>query len=132
MKPSIATLMRTPVWTVGMDYTAAQVEQLLAEKNLSWAPVLENGRAVVGVVSSADLLRFHEQGGDPAAVRAWQLCSYKHISVDQDTPIDVVARQMVERHVHHVVVTNARGLAGVVSSLDFVRTFFDTARGAAP
>ena len=36
-----------------------------------------------------------------------------------------VARLMVEQMVHHVVVTNREGIAGVVSSLDFVRTFID-------
>jgi hypothetical protein len=30
---------------------------------------------------------------------------------------------MVERGIHHVVVTDSQGIAGVVSSLDFVRTF---------
>jgi len=49
------------------------------------------------------------------------LCTYKPISVDQATPLGEVARLMVERRIHHVVVTGDAGLAGVVSSLDFVR-----------
>ena len=52
-----------------------------------------------------------------------EICTYKPLSVSADTPIDDVARQMVARHIHHVVVTEQGRVAGVVSSLDFVRTF---------
>jgi len=51
------------------------------------------------------------------------MCSYKPVVVDAETPIAVVAALMVERGIHHVVVTDRHGIAGVVSSLDFVRTF---------
>jgi len=34
-----------------------------------------------------------------------------------------VARLMIKNKVHHVVVTDSEDIAGVVSSLDFVRTF---------
>ena len=121
MNTTISSLMQRRVWSVDMDDTIAQVDALLAEHGLSWAPVLDAGRAVVGVISATDLLQFHAQERDPATVRAWQLCTYKPISVDQATPLGEVARVMVERRIHHVVVTGDAGLAGVVSSLDFVR-----------
>ena len=121
MNTTISSLMQRRVWSVEMDDTIAQVDALLAEHGLSWAPVLDAGRAVVGVISATDLLQFHAQERDPATVRAWQLCTYKPISVDQATPLGEVARVMVERRIHHVVVTGDAGLVGVVSSLDFVR-----------
>ena len=121
MNTTISTLMQRRVWSVDMDDTVAQVDALLAEHGLSWAPVLDAGRAVIGVISATDLLQFHAQERDPATVRAWQLCTYKPISVDQATPLAEVARVMVERRIHHVVVTGDAGLVGVVSSLDFVR-----------
>ena len=85
--------------------------------------MIDADRTAIGVVSGADLLKFHAQGRDPLAVPAWQLCSYKPISVGIDTPVHEVARLMVDRHVHHVVVTEGSSVVGVVSSLDFVRTF---------
>jgi len=121
MNTTISSLMQRQVWSVDMDDTIAQVDALLAEHGLSWAPVLDAGRAVVGVISATDLLQFHAQERDPATVRAWQLCTYKPISVDQATPLGEVARVMVERRIHHVVVTGDAGLVGVVSSVDFVR-----------
>ena len=106
-----------------MEDTIAAVEALFVRQSLSWAPVLESKRTIVGAISASDLLQFHAQGQDPTAVRAWQRCSYKLITVSPDTPISDVARLMIESSIHHVVVTDSEGIAGVVSSLDFVRTF---------
>ena len=123
MSQPISSFMERQVWSVGMDDTVAEVESLFARQGLSWAPVLESSCTIVGAISASDLLRFHALGQDPTAVRAWQLCSYKPISVSPDTPVSEVARLMIERKIHHVVVTDSDGIAGVVSSLDFVRTF---------
>lgn len=123
MSTPISTLMQRRVWSVGMDDTVAQVDVLLAEHELSWAPVLDERRTVVGVISATDLLQFHAQGRESDKTRAWQLCTYKPISVDEATPLRDVARAMVAQRIHHVVVTGPTGLVGVVSSLDFVRTF---------
>ena len=123
MSQPISSLMERQVWSVGMDDSVAEVETLFARKGLSWAPVLESALTIVGAISASDLLRFHAQGRDPTAVRAWQLCSYKPITVSPDTPVGEVARLMIESNIHHVVVTGSEGIAGVVSSLDFVRTF---------
>ena len=123
MSLPISSFMERQVWTVDMDDTVAEVESLFARQSLSWAPVLESKRTIVGVISVSDLLLFHAQGQDPTAVRAWQQCSYKPITVSPDTPVSEVARLMIESKIHHVVVTNSEGIAGVVSSLDFVRTF---------
>ena len=123
MSQAIASLMKRQVWTIGMDDTVAQVESLFVREGLSWAPVLESGRTMVGVISATDLLQFHARQQDPNAARAWQLCTYRPITVAPDTPIGHVARLMVDQLIHHVVVVDGTGIVGVVSSLDFVRTF---------
>ena len=123
MNEPVSSLMTRQVWPVDMDDTVAQVEDLFNQRGLSWAPVLESGKAVVGVISASDLLQFHAQGRDATALRAWQMCSYKPISVDQAAPLREVARSMVEQRIHHVVVMNGADIVGVVSSLDFVRAF---------
>ena len=124
MSQPISSLMRRPVTSVRMDDTVAQVEAILFALRLSWVPVLEPTKhEVAGVISASDLVAFHSQGRDATATRAWQMCSYKPVVVDAETPIAMVAALMVERGIHHVVVTDRNGIAGVVSSLDFVRTF---------
>ena len=93
----------------------------LVAHRLSWAPVLDEDRTVVGVLSSADLLRHRVEGRDIEATPAWRLCTYKPLQVAADTPSRDVARLMTERRIHHVVVEGPRGIAGVVSAFDFVK-----------
>lgn len=125
MNDSIATLMSRRLHSVDMDDTVAQVEALFTQQRLSWVLVLEERRSIVGVISASDLLQFHAQNRDAEAVRAWQLCTYKPVSVDLATPLSDVARTMLEQHIHHVVVMNGDAIAGVVSSFDFVRAFVE-------
>jgi CBS domain-containing protein len=118
--------MERRVVGVDMDDSVAEVERLFAEHKLSWAPVLEGRQTILGVISASNLLQFHVQGCDPLATRAWQLCTYKPVMVGPETPLAEVARHMMERGIHHVVVVEDDSLVGVVSSLDFVRTFVDS------
>ena len=123
MTQPISSFMERHVWSVDMEDTIAAVEALFVRQSLSWAPVLESKRTIVGAISASDLLQFHALGQDPNAVRAWQRCTYKPITVSPDMPVSEVARLMIERKIHHVVVIDSAGIVGVVSSFDFVRTF---------
>lgn len=123
MKPTIASMMRRQVEVVAMDHTVAQVEALFVQRRLSWAPVLDPDGEIVGVISTRDLVRARANDPAAASLPVWRLCSYKPIAVDAATPLDEVARQMVERNIHHVVVTEQGQVSGVVSALDFVRRF---------
>lgn len=122
MNRTIASLMNRQVHTVGPDDTLQAVEAQLVAHGLSWVPVVDQGN-VLGVISSADLLRQHAGGSAPPKASAWQLCTYKPVSVRPDATLSEVARLMVESDIHHVVVAEGKDIQGVVSSLDFVRTF---------
>jgi CBS domain-containing protein len=119
----ISSMMTSQVLTVGMDDTIHEVGTFLREHALSWVPVREPTGAVVGVISATDLLQFQVRKGDPHTTRTWQICTYKPISVQPDTPVGDVARLMLQHRTHHVVVMDRDHIVGVVSSLDFVRQF---------
>ena len=123
MSQAISSLMQREVCSVGPDDTMQAVEAQMVARGLSWAPVVDTNGAVLGVISSVDLLRLHADGKEAAKVCAWQICTYKPIAVRPDTPVSQVARLMMETNVHHVIVTEGSDIMGVVSSLDFVRTF---------
>jgi CBS domain-containing protein len=125
MNPTLSSLMHRPVFSVGPDDTALEIEEELVARKLSWVPVVEPGGNVLGVISSADLLRCHADGKQPSKVRAWQLCTFKPLAVPPDTPLSDVARLMIDTNIHHVIVTEGSEIRGVVSSLDFVRTFIE-------
>jgi CBS domain-containing protein len=119
----ISKLMQVHTWTIGADDLVETIEAFLGRHGLSWAPVLGDTGELIGVISVADLVRFHHDKRDAAHTAAWQLCTFRPITVGPATPIRDVARLMVERRIHHVVVSEDGALKGVVSSLDFVKTF---------
>ena len=131
MTMTISDLMQRNTVTVDMDDTAEKVEALFARHGLSWAPVRDKDGPVVGVVSRSDLDRLRGQGRDGATVPAWQVCSYHPIAAEPGEDVAEVARRMVERHVHHVVVMQGERLLGVVSALDFVRLYAQAGSPAA-
>jgi CBS domain-containing protein len=124
MEQKIASLMSTLVTTVQADDTVETVSEQLRRDGLSFVPVVERkGDALLGIITAADLLEFQAARRDPAAVQAWEICSYKPVEVEPDATVAEVARLMVERQVHHVVVVDNKTVRGVVSSLDFVKQF---------
>lgn len=129
----ISSLMQRHVRSVSMDDTVQAVEAMMLREGLVWVPVVEGDTAtVVGVISAHDLLQFRVEGRDAAGLAAWQLCTYKPLSVAPDTPVEEVAALMIERQVHHVVVMRGSTMEGVVSSLDFVKAFVADLPGGQP
>ena len=122
MDKPISTLMTTPVVTVSAESTVAAVSEEMRWNKLAFVPVMED-HDILGVISASDLLQFQLSKRDPTSVRVWEICSYKPIEVSPDTPISEVARQMVARRIHHVIVVESDEMKGIVSSLDFVKQF---------
>lgn len=123
MSQTIASLMQRNVTRVGPDDTLQAVEAKLVAQGLSWVPVVDASGVVMGVISHADLARAHAEGRMAPKASAWQLCTYKPVTVRPDATLGEVARLMTEGNIHHVVVVEDQEIRGVVSSLDFVRTF---------
>jgi CBS domain-containing protein len=126
MDQPISSLMTKTVVSVRPDDTVRAVGEVLRENALSFVPVMDSRSAtVVGVLGAADLLQFQASKRDPEAVHAWEICTYKPVEVTVGTPVREVAALMLARGIHHVVVMDGQQLAGVVSSLDFVRQCLD-------
>jgi predicted transcriptional regulator len=117
----ISTLMQPRSLTVSVDDSVRKVEAFLAVNRLSWTPVVADHGVPVGVISAADLVKFHAINGDPDTA-AWRLCTYKPLSIEPTASVSAVAQMMVQNNVHHLVVVDHGNLCGVVSSLDLVRT----------
>lgn len=123
MSPSAASLMQREVWSIGPDEPLESIEKQMVARNLRWVPVAEPDGGVLGVISAWDLLRFHADQKGPGTC-AWQLCTYRPVSVHPDASADEVARLMLEAKVHHVIVAAEDGaLLGVLSSSDLLRAW---------
>jgi CBS domain-containing protein len=128
MSTPVSSLMQRSVRSVDLDVTIAQIEALFAEHRLSWVAVVGSEREVLGVISESDLTRFRTVLPNLASMHAWQLCTYRPVSVQADAPVDAVARLMVEHRIHHVPVIENDRVTGVVSSLDLLQLIGPTDR----
>jgi CBS domain-containing protein len=120
----ISSLMQSPAKTIRMDDSVQTAETFLSSLGLSWAPVVNDAGEVAGVISADDLIRFQVNNPNATTTPVWRLCTYKPVCVSPETGVSTVARLMVERKIHHVVITENNKIQGVVSSLDFLKWFF--------
>lgn len=121
MDASIETIMQKYVISVAMQDTIEAVEQMLAARGLSSVPVIDPDRNdCFGILSAPDLVRFHAAKQNPKLARAWEVCTPRPIEVDPGMPIREAATLMVNRRIHHLIVTRDRTIKGFVSSLDMI------------
>lgn len=106
-------IMTSPVITVPVEATAAQVADTLTRHRISAVPVIDGAGTVLGLISEHDLLA--KSGGV-----ARELMSTVLISVSTDTAIDDVRHLLIDRRIGRVVVFGQGCLAGIVSRADVV------------
>lgn len=117
----VSEIMQAHVHSIGMDDSLSTAEAFLNQHGLSWAPVVGENREPIGVLSVDDLIRFRVQGSRSDQTPAWRLCTYRPATVPPNTAVSEVARLMLSRKIHHVVIVEHGEMKGVVSSLDLVQ-----------
>ncbi len=147
-------IMTRDVLVVRPDTSVAEIAKLLVSHQVSAVPVVENGNALVGIVSEGDLLRRPETGSGKR--RSWWLdlladtdtlaqeyaksharkardVMSKHVvAVSEDTSVAEIA-DLLERHrIKRVPVVQDGKLIGLVSRADIVRAFAERAAKATP
>ena len=138
-------MTRDPI-SVTSDIPARELARILADNQISGAPVVDQQDRVVGVVSRTDLLQWCVTGGlglgagdllpTLAGGRAARgsrpddlgivedFMTEDAITCTTDTPVAVIAKRMAEERVHRVIVLDDDGcLEGVVTSLDVLKVF---------
>lgn len=137
-------LMNPDVVALRPEHSVAEGQQLLADRHVSGAPVVDDAGRVVGVVSQNDLVRtvvhpdtaehtgqffssvedYADLGETPmpaGSMRVADVMSKRVYSVNRDTGVAVAANIMRERRIHRLLVTDRGVLVGIVSSLDLLR-----------
>lgn len=115
---SLATLMDRSGLTVHAEDPVARVEAVLNEHHLTSIPVLGSNDAIIGMISSQELLTFNAEKRNPNAVRAWEICRVEHFEASADTPVAELAKLMLDQHIEHIAVTEDGVLHGVVAAID--------------
>jgi len=139
-----ADLMKRPVVCIPQEMSLRAAAHVLKREQISGAPVVDAAGACIGVLSATDFLRWAEHGVQGEAIHCqchpdyrseWQVIDVEvlpreevryHMSTDVvtvagATPINEVARRMIDAHIHRLfVVDGARRPIGVVSTTDIV------------
>ncbi|MFD6066090.1 MULTISPECIES: CBS domain-containing protein [Amycolatopsis] len=136
---AVRDVMTRKVCSVLKGTPVAEIAGVLAGRGISAVPVVDDDRAVIGVVSEADLLL--RQVESVAAPRpklpgirsradgrtAESVMSSPAITVEDGLPVAEAARLMVGHRVKRLPVVDRDGkLTGIVSRADLVRAFVRT------
>ena len=137
----VAEVMTTEVLTVTPETSLKQVAEMLASRGISGAPVVDEEKHVVGVVSEADIIvkerrlpqpdalhrLLHRTNGTAAkraATTAGEAMTSPAVTVTGTRRVDVAAALMLDRHVNRLPVVDDQGvLVGIVTRADLVRAF---------
>lgn len=118
---TVRDVMTTPVRTVHRDTTIGHLEDILSADNISGAPLVDDEENLVGFVSKSDISRFDSLGDDPFFVKVHSIATPSVATVAPDTSIADAGRQMLDEHVHHLVVVEGDSVVGILSAFDFVK-----------
>lgn len=118
--------MTREVVTVGPGNTAAEALKLCRERRIRHLPVVEGGR-LVGMVSDRDLRSATPALGDPnrtaalEEIRVEQAMNTDLVTADPEDPIENSAREMFERRIGSLPVTDGGELVGILTASDVMR-----------
>ncbi|MDP6704965.1 MAG: CBS domain-containing protein [Alphaproteobacteria bacterium] len=136
-------IMTRNVVTVGPDATVREIAQLLVDKHVSAAPVVEADGTLLGIVSEGDLVRRPEIAGerrpswwlamisDPGdraadyvkthAQHAAEIMTKNVATVNEDTSVAEIAQLLESRRIKRVPVLSDGKLVGIVARADLLR-----------
>ncbi|MBI5245680.1 MAG: CBS domain-containing protein [Elusimicrobia bacterium] len=143
-------VMSKKVVTVERWLILPEVAKIFEDKVISGAPVVDEEGTVLGVVSQTDLVRarrgasegvplyyqeldnsarsfgFHLEEMDKTRVE--EIMTPGAITLDCETPVETVAKVMLESRIHRILITKGDKLAGIVTSMDLVRALIALAK----
>ena len=136
-------LMTTSLVTVPPDAPVEAVARVLSDRGISGAPVVDSSGKLLGMVTEGDLMRrlaavedrpqswiaglfrsAEEQAARYARThgrKARDVMTTDLVTVDEDTPIEHIARIIEEKNIRRVPVERDGKLLGVVSRADLLR-----------
>jgi CBS domain-containing protein len=118
-------LVRRKPITISGEATIYDVVKIMAEQNIGFLVVVENGR-MVGVLSERDVVRSLAERGN-LSVKVSDICKRDIIMLQADATLEEAAEKMGKHGIRHIVVVNKSGeLIGVVSVRDLIQELYAT------
>ena len=116
-------LVRRKPITISGEATIYDVVKIMAEQNIGFLVVVENGR-MIGVLSERDVVRSLAEHGN-LSVKVSDICKRDIITLQADATLEEAAEMMGKHGIRHIVVVNKSGeLIGVVSVRDLIQELY--------
>ena len=109
-------IMTRKVATIHPEASVQEAAQLLDQKRISGAPVVDPDGKIIGIITEADIISKVDREG----LRVADIMSHNVIAVDQETPVGEIAALLTERKIKRVPVVENGKLVGIVSRADIV------------
>ena len=110
--------MEKNVITIENDKTAQEAAEIIAEKDISFLVVINDG-IPQGVLSESDFVRKIAAADKKSSeVKVSDIMSYKFRSVDPTTTIEDAVQKMLYKNIRRLLVTDNEKLVGVITQTD--------------
>ena len=116
MNIKIADIMHKSVVTTVPHKSLGHVRDIMANNHISSVPVVNSENEVVGIITTSDLAKGHDEGTPVSKIMPAQV-----FSVPAYSDVHIAARIMRNHHIHHLVVTHENEIVGVLSSFDLLQ-----------
>jgi len=121
MNVTVENIMTPVVVCATSDFSVQELMQIMDEGNIHCVPIIDKEGHCIGVVSGADLVRWHKIRKRSTDVYAHEILSHPIISVNPEAKLQDAVNLMVSNNVHHLVVLNQKDLIGIVSVMDVLK-----------
>jgi len=106
--------------TIEGSKSVKDASEIMLEKGIGSIVVIEEGRPV-GIVTKSDLLgRVIVKCRDPRECKISEIMSSPLISIDRNTPILDAMRELRQRKVRRLLVSDGEKIVGIVSEYDMI------------
>ena len=120
----VEEIMSYPLTTISLTSSIKEAAQMMIEKKIRRLAVRESGK-VVGIITASDLIRSLPEV--PETMHVWFEVDYfmskRVITVDEETPVESVAKIMGEKSIGSVIITSHGEPIGIFTERDLLTKF---------
>ena len=124
----VGDMMQKGVVSVSPELSLADLEEFLTTEDIGGAPVLGVSGQVVGIVSKTDIVRAlsDENGRNlsdfaEADLTVEDVMTHDVLTVKPNEDVREVARQMIDGHIHRLLVCDGEEVVGIITTFDLLR-----------
>ena len=114
----IRDIMEKDVITIENDKTAQDAAKIIAEKDISFLVIMNEGKPQ-GVLSESDFVRkVAAEDKKASEIKISEIMSYKFRSVGPNTTIEDAIQKMLNNNIRRLLILNDEKLVGVITQTD--------------